>query len=1041
MSSFKKLRLDPETRPQSPPSRPGANFRNSLGGPFPDGPSYSGYPAGNSSFGRSSGPFRTRYSHSRPMDTPAGGSNSFSRFSPYYFGKERRTSLKVPIIRARRDESDLEGLRPSSRTSMNSSIGGDSTSSATSSTAQRIIETLQNLSTPVLNAGKIRIDQDIKAVQPLSFMTGSSFSRTSSGGAANRSIGPPKMCSSLLLSNPSPANQISPILNTGDQRRLFCIPKMVDAATNTDKQAEVLSPMGVHGVNKFGSDMKSAVPTGKSISAVSTSTKPTSATKDDNNSDDEFHECSSEFVFSSAWSPEVFYPYLSNEKEDNPNQNKSAASVSTTQQPLLNGFKDSTSPMPFSKPATTSSTSSVPPTITITTNTDKPSTLSSKSATGSSFSGFQSPGTGAFGFGTSPLKDAFSQSKKSDSVTSDDKLSDQFKPTPSSGMLSKSPVVTLQSSSDSSSSFKFGSSASSGIATTTATQKAEPAKTFSFGGLSSKPNETSQQKSIVASSLDKVDAKSESPITLPSMKPMASGSFTEIKSSSAPSPLTVKSAGTKWRCPTCMVENELNCQACVCCSEKNPNATTAAVAKPVSKKWRCPTCMVENELDAPACVCCSEKNPNASNATTTVIKKWRCTTCMVENEPSAPACVCCSEKNPNAKIEQKDALQTGGQAQAFKFGISSSVSGSISTNNSFSFGQPLSKAPESSFKFGAPTTSASSEALASSTQPATTNTTFKFGVSSGASTQSSAPLPSFGFSSAPSTISQPAPSTTNVTTPTTTNTITFGETSSAPEITAPSATTTSIFGSGSFQPSSNNSFSFGAPTTGAADVSKPASTTFGFASSPATISDAPKPGSTFGGFPGTSVTASDMTKPFSFGTPINTKPAFNTFSFGGGGGSQQNPVSTAAPSPSLMTAAPVSAPVPSFGSTSGGFSFGSANANQPAPSFGQNSASSGGPTNQPTTGFQFGGSAPLSSLNPSPAPTPGPNSSSFNLTPNLNFGSAPGISIPFGNPTQPTPTAGSQPPPALFQFSAQAGPADGSPGGRQIKKAVRRFKK
>lgn len=160
MASFKKIRLDPDAPPnhRNVSNQPGAN--DTGGRSFLDGSSFSSSTSGGSgAYRRSSGPFRTRFS--QPMGTPSPSSNSFSRFAPYYFGRERRTSLRVPLIRARRDDSDSEGYRPSSRASLNSSLGGDSTTSATSSTAQRIIETLQNLSTPVMNAGKIRIDQDI----------------------------------------------------------------------------------------------------------------------------------------------------------------------------------------------------------------------------------------------------------------------------------------------------------------------------------------------------------------------------------------------------------------------------------------------------------------------------------------------------------------------------------------------------------------------------------------------------------------------------------------------------------------------------------------------------------------------------------------------------------------------------------------------------------------------------------------------------------------------------------------------------------------
>lgn len=159
MSFNKRIRLglDPDLQPALRNQPAGAN---DSGRNFLDGSSFSSSTSGGSgAYGRNSGPFRTRYSS--PAGGPSPSGSSFSRFAPYYFGKDRRTSLRVPLIRARRDDSDSEGYRPSSRASLNSSIGGESVASATSTTAQRIIETLQNLSTPVMNAGKVRIDQEI----------------------------------------------------------------------------------------------------------------------------------------------------------------------------------------------------------------------------------------------------------------------------------------------------------------------------------------------------------------------------------------------------------------------------------------------------------------------------------------------------------------------------------------------------------------------------------------------------------------------------------------------------------------------------------------------------------------------------------------------------------------------------------------------------------------------------------------------------------------------------------------------------------------
>lgn len=249
-------------------------------------------------------------------------------------------------------------------------------------------------------------------MQPLTFGLGSTLPRVSPGSSFNRSGGPPKMCSSLLLSNPSPSNQISPSHNAmvmGDHRRIFCIPKMVDAATNTEKEQEVSvsSPSQMHIANKMGmgtTDVTTGSPFGRPVAAGASSSRPaqaapstTGVASKEDNSDDEFHECSSEFTFSSAWAPEVFERYFSTEKEK---EDKSVTGKgiggTQTQPPLLNGYKDN-APVPVAS-TILSAKSPIRGVGTPTPPTTTPTTVTSSASTSTS-SGFKPTGTG-FNFGS-----------------------------------------------------------------------------------------------------------------------------------------------------------------------------------------------------------------------------------------------------------------------------------------------------------------------------------------------------------------------------------------------------------------------------------------------------------------------------------------------------------------------------------------------------------------------------------------------------------------------------------------------------------------
>ncbi|THD23925.1 hypothetical protein D915_005364 [Fasciola hepatica] len=75
---------------------------------------------------------------------------------------------------------------------------------------------------------------------------------------------------------------------------------------------------------------------------------------------------------------------------------------------------------------------------------------------------------------------------------------------------------------------------------------------------------------------------------------------------------TASYKSSKWECPTCMVFNDFDKVACVCCQTSNPNG----VKSRPSAQWECPTCMVSNSSDKEKCPCCCTTKPQTSNSTT-----------------------------------------------------------------------------------------------------------------------------------------------------------------------------------------------------------------------------------------------------------------------------------------------------------------------------------------------------------------------------------------------------------------------------------------
>ncbi|KAM8967352.1 nuclear pore complex protein Nup153 [Pelodytes ibericus] len=219
-------------------------------------------------------------------------------------------------------------------------------------------------------------------------------------------------------------------------------------------------------------------------------------------------------------------------------------------------------------------------------------------------------------------------------------------------------------------------------------------------------------------------------------------------------------AGT-WDCDTCFVQNKPEVTKCVACETPKPGTgvKAALLLPPVSKEksaaapqlgfqfdekfkkpvgtWECSVCSVENKAEDRKCVACTSEKPGASPVTNQTaaapplsgqfglldqFKKpsgsWDCDTCFVQNKPEAMKCIACENAKPGTKAELKgtstdSTLTTNAPAVGFsfpkvtgdfKFGIASSATKTADEkkDGGFSFGKTMATSNQGSagFQFG-----------------------------------------------------------------------------------------------------------------------------------------------------------------------------------------------------------------------------------------------------------------------------------------------------------------------------------------------------
>lgn len=159
-----------------------------------------------------------------------------------------------------------------------------------------------------------------------------------------------------------------------------------------------------------------------------------------------------------------------------------------------------------------------------------------------------------------------------------------------------------------------------------------------------------------------------------------------------------------WECAVCMIRNQSENTRCAACGEsrqtaklpepqtkplpwgesvlykpqtfsKNDNQTLNSFGnqfKPPKDTWECSSCMVRNKIEAEKCVACESLKPelkkklNAGFGETFKKKdsEWECSSCMVKNTSDKTKCVCCEAAKPGSNLDDKKSGFT-----KFSFGV------------------------------------------------------------------------------------------------------------------------------------------------------------------------------------------------------------------------------------------------------------------------------------------------------------------------------------------------------------------------------------
>uniref|UniRef100_A0A8C0AUJ6 Nuclear pore complex protein Nup153 n=1 Tax=Buteo japonicus TaxID=224669 RepID=A0A8C0AUJ6_9AVES len=168
-----------------------------------------------------------------------------------------------------------------------------------------------------------------------------------------------------------------------------------------------------------------------------------------------------------------------------------------------------------------------------------------------------------------------------------------------------------------------------------------------------------------------------------------------------------------WDCAVCLVSNKAEDNKCVACQSEKPGSSVPVTSSSVSAF----SASAGGFLDLD-----KFKKPEGS---------WDCEVCLVQNKAEATKCIACESAKPGTKAELKGfgtaTVSTNAAMPSFTFGVQSSSSESshtLGSTGNFKFGE------QGSFKFGIASESASSNTVTGGFKFPASSGDFKFGVSS-----------------------------------------------------------------------------------------------------------------------------------------------------------------------------------------------------------------------------------------------------------------------------------------------------------------------
>ncbi|NXF22382.1 NU153 protein, partial [Rhodinocichla rosea] len=241
-----------------------------------------------------------------------------------------------------------------------------------------------------------------------------------------------------------------------------------------------------------------------------------------------------------------------------------------------------------------------------------------------------------------------------------------------------------------------------------------------------------------------------------------------------------KPARNTWDCDTCLVQNKPEATKCIACETPKPGTgvmpaltmpmvtdnsvtvtstssstgTTVTLGfgdkfKQPKGSWNCSVCLLQNKAEDSKCVACQSEKPGFSVPVTSSSVSassggfldldkfkmpegsWECEVCLVQNKAEATKCIACETAKPGTKAELKGfgtaTVSTNAAMPSFTFGVPSSSSESSQTLSSTG---NFKFGEQSSFKFGIASESASSNTVTGGFKFPSGSGNFKFGVSS-----------------------------------------------------------------------------------------------------------------------------------------------------------------------------------------------------------------------------------------------------------------------------------------------------------------------